>query len=586
MGTHTFHFVRFVVLACLVTLHSGCVEQHEAIEPDAQVIVVGAGLSGLSAAVEMGRHGIDVLVVDMNSVAGGHTMLAGGVAMVATPLQEELGIEDSAELAYQDWMDWTRDGDARWTRYYVENSREMIYDWVTGMGVEFVRVVPSHGNSVARFHFTRGRAAHLVLPIYRTALSMPNISYLWNSQAQELLLEDGRVTGIVVKNLRSGETHSLHADNVVLATGGFETDVDRVLANWISDLPKPDRLLIGAAVSATGSGHDMATAAGAALDRIDRHYIYVNGVTDPRDPEKSHALTAGNDDSMWVNASGQRFTNEAGFDRDILADLVRQRPSTYWMIFDETMRDSFGVRGAAWLKNASEENPILDNPAATKRAQSLGELATMAGLPGEALEQSVREYNDMISAGEDTAFGRFSPGDQAPPKIQTAPFYAVQMFPVTRKNMGGVAIDEQLRALDRSGEVLPGLYAVGELNGSLGINGRYGLDGMFLGPAILSGRLAAMSIAAELSADRNAAAEQPIEIPADDGGWQATMTLADLEAMLSVPRDGYWHFQVSHELVIEREYTCSACHSARLPFSSIDDRASRLLQSNLCTTCH
>ena len=586
MGTHTFHFVRFVVLACLVTLHSGCVEQHEAIEPDAQVIVVGAGLSGLSAAVEMGRHGIDVLVVDMNSVAGGHTMLAGGVAMVATPLQEELGIEDSAELAYQDWMDWTRDGDARWTRYYVENSREMIYDWVTGMGVEFVRVVPSHGNSVARFHFTRGRAAHLVLPIYRTALSMPNISYLWNSQAQELLLEDGRVTGIVVKNLRSGEAHSLHADNVVLATGGFETDVDRVLANWISDLPKPDRLLIGAAVSATGSGHDMATAAGAALDRIDRHYIYVNGVTDPRDPEKSHALTAGNDDSMWVNASGQRFTNEAGFDRDILADLVRQRPSTYWMIFDETMRDSFGVRGAAWLKNASEEHPILDNPAATKRAQSLGELATMAGLPGAALEQSVREYNDMISAGEDTAFGRFSPGDQAPPKIQTAPFYAVQMFPVTRKNMGGVAIDEQLRALDRSGEVLPGLYADGELNGSLGINGKYGLDGMFLGPAILSGRLAAMSIAAELSADRNAAAEQPIEIPADDGGWQATMTLADLEAMLSVPRDGYWHFQVSHELVVEREYACSACHSTRLPFSSVDDRASRLLQSNLCTTCH
>jgi succinate dehydrogenase/fumarate reductase flavoprotein subunit len=586
MGIYAFRLFRVVVFACLATLHSGCVEQHEAIEPDAQVIVIGAGLSGLSAAVELGRRGIDVLVVDMNSVAGGHTMLAGGVAMAATQLQEELGIEDSAEQAYRDWMDWTEDGDARWTRYYAENSREMIYDWVTEMGVEFVRIAPSHGNSVARFHFTKGRAAHLVLPIYRTALGMPNISYLWNSRAEELLLEDGRVTGVVVKELRSGEVRSLRAGNVVLATGGFETDVERVLANWISDLPRPDRLLIGAAISATGSGHDMATAAGAALDKINRHFIYVNGVIDPRDPQQSHALTAGNEGSMWVNASGQRFTNEAGFEKDILVDLVQQEPATYWMVFDETMRESFGVRGAAWLKTPSEKHPILDNPQATKRAQSLEKLAAMAGLPGEALVQSVREYNDMISAGEDTVFGRFSLGDELPPKIQQAPFYAVQMFPVTRKNMGGVAIDGQLRALDKSGQVLPGLYAVGELNGSLGINGKYGLDGMFLGPAILSGRLAAMSIAAEVPGDKKAAAERPTVTSRDDGEWQAAMTRDDLEAMLSLPRDGYWHFQVSHELVLEREYPCSACHSAQLPFSTVNDRANRLLQTTICTTCH
>jgi predicted oxidoreductase len=296
MGIYAFRLFRVVVFACLATLHSGCVEQHEAIEPDAQVIVIGAGLSGLSAAVELGRRGIDVLVVDMNSVAGGHTMLAGGVAMAATQLQEELGIEDSAEQAYRDWMDWTEDGDARWTRYYAENSREMIYDWVTEMGVEFVRIAPSHGNSVARFHFTKGRAAHLVLPIYRTALGMPNISYLWNSRAEELLLEDGRVTGVVVKELRSGEVRSLRAGNVVLATGGFETDVERVLANWISDLPRPDRLLIGAAISATGSGHDMATAAGAALDKINRHFIYVNGVIDPRDPQQRRTFS-----SIWCS---------------------------------------------------------------------------------------------------------------------------------------------------------------------------------------------------------------------------------------------------------------------------------------------
>jgi len=574
------------LIAGLAMLQVACSEERDTIEHDAQVIIIGAGLSGLSAAVEMGRSGLDVLVIDMNSVAGGHTMLAGGVAIVNTPLQKRLGIEDSADLAYRDWMDWTRDGDPKWTRYYSDHSRDMIFDWVTDMGVEFVRVAPGHGNSVPRFHFTQGRASHLVLPVFRTALSMPNVSFRWNSRADKLLVEDEGIAGVVVTDLRSGEVDQLRADNVVLATGGFETDVERVLANWIPGLSLPDRLLIGSAISATGSGHDMATDAGAALARIDRHYIYVNGLIDPRDPEQSHALTAGNDHSVWVNAAGRRFTNEAGFDKDILVDLLQQEPSTYWMVFDEASRASFGVRGAAWLKNPSDQHPILDNPHVTSRAQTLGELAAMTGLPAEALVQSLQQFNAMIDAGEDTAFGRFAPGDNVPPKIQQPPFYAVQMFPMTRKNMGGVAIDGQARALDTSGRVLPGLFAVGEVNGSLGINGKHGLDGMFLGPAIISGRLAAQSIVAATATQAKVPEIPPAAHTRDVGDWQATLTSKDLEALLSIPRDGYWHFQVSHQLVLERNYECTSCHSAQLPFSSVSDRASRLLQTEVCTTCH
>ena len=574
------------LIAGLAMLQGACSEERDTIEPDAQVIIIGAGLSGLSAAVEMGRSGLDVLVIDMNSVAGGHTMLAGGVAIVNTPLQERLGIEDSADLAYRDWMDWTRDGDPKWTRYYSDHSRDMIFDWVTDMGVEFVRVAPGHGNSVPRFHFTQGRASHLVLPVFRTALSMPNVSFRWNSRADKLLVEDERITGVVVTDLRSGDVDRLRADNVVLATGGFETDVERVLANWIPGLSLPDRLLIGSAISATGSGHDMATDAGAALARIDRHYIYVNGLIDPRDPEQSHALTAANDHSVWVNAAGRRFTNEAGFDKDILVDLLQQEPSTYWMVFDEASRASFGVRGAAWLKNPSDQHPILDNSRVTSRAQTLGELAAMTGLPAEALVQSVQQFNAMIDAGEDTAFGRFAIGDNVPPKIQQPPFYAVQMFPMTRKNMGGVAIDGQARALDTSGRVLPGLFAVGEVNGSLGINGKHGLDGMFLGPAIISGRLAAQSIVAATATQAKVPEIPPAAHTRDVGEWQATLTSKDLEALLSISRDGYWHFQVSHQLVLERNYECTSCHSAQLPFSSVSDRASRLLQTEVCTTCH
>ena len=192
----------------------------------------------------------------------------------------------------------------------------------------------------------------------------------------------------------------------------------------------------------------------------------------------------------------------------------------------------------------------------------------------------------MIEAGEDIDFGRFSQSDLAPNKIAQAPYYAIQMFPVTRKNMGGVAIDGQARALDQRGQVVPGLYAVGELNGSVGINGKHGLDGMFLGPAILTGRLAGRSIASGFAAGTEKPAIEPLSPSPNAGDWQSALTAADLESLLTKSREGYWHFKVSHKLVLERGYLCTRCHSAQLPFSPVNDRQSLLAQTQVCTHCH
>src|SRR5687767_10702399 len=558
----------------------------EAVAADA--IVVGAGLSGLSAAIEMGRSGVTVLVIDMNSVAGGHAVLAGGVALVGTPVQEKAGVKDSPDLAYRDWMEWTDDGDPAWTRYYAEHSRSMIYDWVTGMGVEFVRAGAANGNSVPRFHFTKGRALHLVMPMFKTALALPNVSFFWNVKAERLVVENGVVRGVVVRHLRTGRVETLRAANTVLATGGFESDLDRVLGNWTPGLPRPSRLLVGSAISATGSGHDMATGAGAALTRIDRHYIYIDGLPDPRDPEGIHALTGGNGRAMWVNAQGRRFTNEAGWDKTILVDLLNQTPSTYWAIFDETARDAFGVRGAAWVSTPMEGHPILDNPKAAHKADSLDALAKMAGLPAGALTASAARFNTLIAAGADTDFGRFKAGDRRlPATIARPPFYAVQFFPMTRKNMGGVSIDMGARALDRQGQAVPGLYAAGELTGSVGINGSHGMDGMFLGPAILTGRLAGRSIAQAQSAT-NARPARAVAEPesAAQGNWNTTLTAEYLKPLLSSPRAGFWHFEQVHKTVVERGYECARCHSPQLPFAPVVTRQQRAAQTELCVNCH
>jgi succinate dehydrogenase/fumarate reductase flavoprotein subunit len=369
----------------------------------------------------------------------------------------------------------------------------------------------------------------------------------------------------------------------VLATGGFESDLDRVLGNWTPGLPRPTRLLVGSAISATGSGHDLATAAGAALTKIDRHYIYIDGLPDPRDPEGIHALTAGNGRSMWVNAQGRRFTNEAGWDKTILRDLLNQKPSSYWAVFDEPGKAGFSVRGAAWVNTPGEGHPILDNPKAAHKADTLEALAAKAGLPADALVASVRRYNELIASGADADFNRFSGGTRLPPMIEKGPFYAVQLFPMTRKNMGGVSIDRQARALNRAGQVVPGLYAAGEITGSVGINGSHGMDGMFLGPAILTGRLAGQAVAVAVGRARRAPAHEPA---APRGAFNPAATADMLTPLLARPRDGYWHFEKVHQTVVERRYACTMCHSTDLPFAPVVARQQREAQLQLCTNCH
>src|SRR5262249_30866638 len=127
-----------------------------------------------------------------------------------------------------------------------------------------------------------------------------------------------------------------------------------------------------------------------------------------------------------------------------------------------------------------------------KRADSIDALARSAGLPPDNLTQTVRRWNEMIDRGEDLEFHRFAAStSKRPPKIDRPPFYAVQLFPLSRKSLGGVKTDLHCRVLDATGRVVSGLYAVGELAGVGGINGRAALEGTMLGPSVFMGRVAA-----------------------------------------------------------------------------------------------
>jgi uncharacterized protein len=564
----------------------------------ADVIVVGSGIGGLSAAYELALGGADVIVVDMSSIFGGHAVMAtGDLTLVDTPYQRAHGIQDSPDLAYRDFMTWGEDPDPTWTRLYVDHSRDQVYDWLTSMGITFETLVLPPGNSVLRAHRTKGRGIGLVSPIFAEVARRPNVSFRWNERVDRLLVTNGRVSGVATTSTRTGVTGELHARAVVMATGGFQSNLDMVKAAWRSDVPFPAHMLVGSGWNSVGLGHDVAKAAGAALTRLDHQWNYITGLPDPRYPGANRGLNAYNEWSVWVNAEGKRFLPERASPKIGMPVVARQTGSMYWSVFDEQTKHSFWVAGSDWTAWSRVERLIFADPALMKSAPTIEELAAKCGLPAATLRSTIDHFNAMVDAGTDTDFGRFGLDKPHKPKrLDHPPYYAAQFFPMTRKSLGGVAIDAQARALDGAGHAIPGLYAAGELTGFAGINGKYALEGTFLAPSIVTGRVAGRALVAELAPGKPAPAPQalpaavstaPSSSPPSPSTSAACMNCHQLPTLVVQQRPGYWHFEKVHTVVLGKQYDCMKCHAdLGTAYEPARHHIDRLAQARVCTNCH
>ena len=554
------------------------------------VLIVGAGISGLSAALEAARGGASVLVADMSTVGGGHAILSNGaVSIVGTPLQEQRKIADSPQLAEKDFLARGEDNDRRWVAAYVRDSRQWLYDWLTGLGVTFENLARPAGNTVPRLHLARGKGLGLVEPIYRACLRHPNIRFRWAAFAEDLIVADGRVTGVTVRDLRRGTRHDLRARNVLVATGGFQSNLQTVLANWPSELPKPTRLLLGAAETATGSGHDLVRRANAGVSRLDHQWNYVLGLPDPRDPGRMRGLAAFNFNAIWVNADGKRFTQEFGDEKLGLRALLNQPGGTYWNVFDEKGKDGFTITVAGYENLEEVRRLVYDAPGVVLRAESLDDLAAAMRVPPENLRVTVSRYNELTTKGIDLDFQAFGEKTFPKPKpLDTPPFYAAQFFPLTRKSMGGIDVDEACRVLDKAGRPIPGLFAVGEVTGFGGINGKAALEGTFLGPGIYMGRIAGGRIAQDLDRPRNSAVDPPATSVSARASFSdsACLKCHDVARQVKLLRSGYWHYEQSHAKALSREYACSSCHADLFPYRSDAHGLDRTSLVTYCRACH
>src|SRR5262249_47287587 len=268
---------------------------------------------------------------------------------------------------------------------------------------------------------------------------------------------------------------------------------------------------LGSGINSLGSGLELAENAGAFLAQLDHQLFYSTGLMDPRDPAGRRGLHAYNRLAIWVNTKAQRFVFDGQPDpKTQVPAVLRQNPATYWAIFDAVSRPEFFVSGSDWTDPNVVERELFANPRLAqwiKRADSLTALAQAAGLPATNLVETVRRWNQMIETGKDNEVDRFGPSSsERPPKLEKPPFFAVQFFPLSRKSLGGVAVDLNCRVLDKQKQPIPGLYAVGELTGVGGINGQAALEGTMLGPSILMGRIAAKDIAARLG-------RRPVRLP-------------------------------------------------------------------------
>lgn len=458
----------------------------EDITREADVIVIGAGGAGLAAAVTANQAGASVIVIEKTPKAGGNTILAGGALNAVDEGSETaLSTKDSVELHYQQTYEGgDKQGDPELVRTLVTNAWDGV-EWLQGLGMEFKPgTFTVLGGMWPRAHKPVEPVGTGFFKTYDAYISShDNIEIMFNTKATDFIIEDGKVIGVVATGETGNKVTLTAKKGVVLATGGFAANVEMrqkfnkawaTLDGTIKSTNPP---------SSTGDGIAMAEAVKAQLVQMENIQLLPMG--DPETGSLSGNIEMGVENRIFVNDEGNRFVDE-GARRDVMTAALFEQPNAHmWVILD-----SHDYPTGNEKNNFNESINELIAAGRAFKGETLEELAGQIGVDPANLAAAVTEFNTHVDAKTADSFGRTLYAN----KIDKGPFYAGARVPTVHHTMGGVKINAEAQVIDVDGNIIPGLFAAGEVTG--GIHGSNRLGGNALTDTVVFGRIAGTNAAA------------------------------------------------------------------------------------------
>jgi len=483
---------------------------------DADVVVVGAGGAGMTAAITAAAEGKSVVILESQSMVGGNSVRAtGGMNAGKTVYQDEnefgesAGVEKTLKTAAEKYADnetitaLAKTVSEQWAAYQANptgyfdsvelmeldtmiggkgiNDPELVetlcansadaIDWLDEHGITLHNVSSFGGASVKRIHRpvnAEGKTVSVgsyMIPLLQENCEKAGVKMMLDTTATEILTDaNGAAVGVKATGA-SGETVTVNAKAVVLATGGFGANLDMV----VKYKPELKGFMTTNAPGIQGQGIEMAQAIGAATVDMDQIQIH------PTVEANTAALiTEGlrGDGAILINEEGQRFIDEVGTRDVVSAAEIAQTGSYSWLVVDQAMADASSVI-QGYIKKGY-----------TVTGATYEELGKAMGVDAAAFAETMEKWNGYVEAKNDPDFGRTSFANP----LNTAPYYAVKVTAGVHHTMGGLKINANTEVLNEKGEVIPGLFAAGEVTG--GVHGANRLGGNAVADFTVFGRIA------------------------------------------------------------------------------------------------
>lgn len=465
------------------------------------LLICGAGSSGLMASIFAARGGARVLLIEHADEIGGSLLVAGGhMSAAGTRLQTAKGIVDSPDRHFDDVMRLSRGkADPAKVRLAVDNAADTLH-WLLDNGLE---VLPEHpvlvyGHdpySVPRTCWGPEKARsvlEVLRPLLQAEIDRGAVTLRLETEMTGLLRRpDGGVRGLRVGNADGGE-EEIDAPTVVLSCGGYAANHE-----LFPELTNGHPLYSQAYPYSQGTGIKLVREMGGTVSGGAWFLPTFGRVEDRENPGRIINITQTVPQyrppwEIYVNLDGERFVAEDEPSADARERaLVEQRDLTFWAVFDEGIR----CEAPSFFHDIAEEAvaALWNAHPSYVRAQSWDELAQEMAVPAAALNQSVERYNAAQAGGED-ALGR----KHMPRPLSEPPFYGVKHHGISVVSFAGIAVDDAFRVALSSGDAVPNLYAVGEMLGFATLNGNAFVSGMGVTPALTFGRLLGQKLAADL----------------------------------------------------------------------------------------